>query len=111
MGEDPHRAMVHPEATLGQFRHRAAQGEAPSAIRARSRLASAPLVFGSACPAILPGATLPVVRLRADRFTTRDGATPDASATARTVTPASSRASARARMSLKKGFGHAGRHP
>jgi hypothetical protein len=57
-----------------------------------------------ACPPVLPGAALPVTRRRCDHFTTPDGATLNASATARTVSPASSRAIARARMSIERGF-------
>ena len=52
---------------------------------------------------ILPGAALPVVRLRCDHVTTLDGAILKAPAALRTVSPASSRAIARSRISIERG--------
>jgi hypothetical protein len=50
----------------------------------------------------LPGATLPVARSRCDHFTTLDGATLSAAATARTLSPAARRDIARTRKSIDK---------
>ena len=57
---------------------------------------------GATCPPILPGAALPNARLRCDHLTTLEGATLSASATPRTVSPRSSRAIARSRMSIER---------
>ena len=53
---------------------------------------------------ILAGATLPVARRRCDHFTTVEGATLSAAPTSRTVSPVSSRAIARTRRSIERGF-------
>ena len=78
--------------------------KAPSAIRARSQSACSPRILRGTCPPILPGAALPVARRRCDHFTTRDGATLKAAAASRTVSPASSRAIARSRISIERGL-------
>jgi hypothetical protein len=55
-------------------------------------------------PPILPGATLPLTRLRAAHLTTLDTATRRAAATSRVVPPASRRAIASSRRSIEYGF-------
>lgn len=102
MGEGPHRAAVDLETTLSQFGHQAPQGEGPRRHPATQPVGLGPLILRGTCPPILPGAALPVFRRRCDHFTTLDGATLSAPATARTVSPASSRAIARVRMSIER---------
>ena len=71
-------------------------------LAARRQFACLPLNFKEPCPPTLCGAALPEERQRCDHFITRDGATPNASATSRTASPRSNRAIARFRMSIER---------
>jgi hypothetical protein len=78
--------------------------KASSAIRVRNQASCSPRILRGTCLPTLPGATLPLVHRRSDHFTTLDGATLGTSAILRTLSPASSRAIARSRMSIERGF-------
>lgn len=96
MDELPHRPIIDLQAPLRQLDNQPTQGK-----RRRSHPLDQPsaMVTGD-----LGGATLPVARSRSDHFTTLDGATLNAAATARTLSPAASRDIARVRKSIDKGL-------
>ncbi len=110
MGKSPHRAVVDLEATPGQFGHKTTQGEGPVRHPGTQPVRLFATDLARHVPADLArrsaarGPPPPVARRRCDHFTTLDGATLRASATSRTVWPASSRAIARSRISIERGF-------
>jgi hypothetical protein len=96
MNEVPDRSIAHLDALLGQFGDQPAQGH----IRPAGDLLQKPRpVFANqnARPMapIFLGAALPVARKRCDHFTTLETPTRNVAATERTVSPATTRATAR----------------
>lgn len=100
MGEIPYPVVVNAQPAFDQFGHQATQDERGLRHPGALQSASSPLILCGTCPPILPGQALPDARSHCDHFTTLEGATRIASATARTVSTASSRAITRSRMSI-----------